>query len=85
MGWLDVKKEYRTDVQALDSLADKWQSTVVSRAELHKLTGGILNGRTMANVECREDSDSIPRFRMGKKVFYQVKDVIDFLKRKTEK
>jgi hypothetical protein len=80
-----MKKEYRTDVSVLDSLADKWPSSVVARAELHKLTGGILNGRTMANCECREDSDSIPRFRTGKKVFYQVVDVIDFLKRKIEK
>ncbi|MCX5880578.1 MAG: hypothetical protein NTU74_01820 [Deltaproteobacteria bacterium] len=80
-----MKKGYRTDVQVLDSLADKWPSNLVARAELDKLTGGILHGRTMANIESREDSDSIPRFRAGKKVFYQVSDVIDFLKRKIEK
>ena len=80
-----MKKEYRTDVSVLDSLTDKWPSTVVSRAELHKFSGGILNGRTMANRECREDSDSIPRFRAGKKVFYQVQDVVEFLKRETSK
>jgi len=78
-----MKKVYRADVQVLDSLADKWPSTVVSRAELHKFSGGILNGRTMANRECREDSDRIPCFRMKKTVFYTVSDVIDYIKRNT--
>ena len=80
-----MKKAYRTDIDALDTMADKWPSTVVSRQEIHKLTGGILHGRTLANKESRENEDSIPRFRMGKKVFYQVEDVIKYLKRETSK
>jgi len=78
-----MKKVYRTDVSVLDSLADKWPSTVVSRAELHKLTGGVLNGRTMANIESLGTSDRIPCFRMKKTVFYTVSDVIDYIKRNT--
>ncbi len=79
-----VKKPYRTDVAALDSMADKWPTTIVARSELGKFTGGILDSRTQANLDCKPDKDSIPRFRMNKKIFYEVKDVIAFLKRKIE-
>ena len=75
-----MKKEYRKDVNVLDELAEKWPSSVVARSEIGKFTGGLLHGRSMANRECRADATSIPRFRMGKKVFYRVDDVIDFLK-----
>jgi len=45
--------------------------------------GHSKTGERWQNRECREDSDSIPRFRAGKKVFYQVQDVVEFLKRET--
>ena len=80
-----MKKEYRTDIEALNSLRDKWPSAFVSRTELDKFTGGILHGRTEANRESRPGVDSIPRFRMGKKIFYQVDDIVEYLKRKVER
>ena len=77
-----MMKKYRTDLDAIDTLADKWPSSMISRAELSKFSGGILNARTEANLESRKDENALNPFRIGKKVFYTVPDVIQTIKRR---
>lgn len=78
-------KTYQTDTSAIDAMAEKWPSTVVSRQELYRFSGGILNGRTQANRESKRDGRALKPFRIGKKIFYRVQDVIDFLKSEISK
>ena len=56
---------------------------VVRRADLTRLTFGILNSKTMANLDSL--GKGIPgRSRIGKWVVYPKKGVTDFLARRTE-
>ena len=75
-------KEYRSDTKELDKLIERWPSAMVARAELHKFTGGILNGRTEANKESRRDADALRPFRVGRKIFYDVSNVTETIKQR---
>ncbi len=67
----------------LDKLKTNWKSPFVSRESLEKFSGGIINCRTMRNLDCQKKG--IPnRFRIGRKIVYSVDDVIDWLKSKYE-
>jgi hypothetical protein len=60
-------------------MADRWPSSIVARSELSRFSGGILNPRTMANLD--SENRGIPNaFRIGRRVGYNVSDVIDFLR-----
>jgi hypothetical protein len=78
-----MRKSYQTDTTVFDELLKKWPSSIVSRSELERLTGGVLKGRYMANLEARGDERALPKFRVGKKVFYRLDDIISYLKRES--
>ena len=52
------------------TLADRWASAIVARGEVEKFSGGVLNGKTLANLD--SIGEGPPRGRMGRKVFYDV-------------
>jgi len=64
-----------------DELKKKWPAPIVARTEVSRFSGGLLNPRTMAN----QDSLGVgPRhMKMGKKVFYTVDDLVNFMKKRT--
>ena len=60
------------------SLADSWPSAFVSRGEISRFSGGIINPRTLAN----QDSQGVGpkgRINIGRKVCYPVSSVIAWL------
>jgi phage terminase Nu1 subunit (DNA packaging protein) len=59
------------------SLARKWPSSFVSREKVAEFTGGIINPRTLANLDSA--GHGIKRFRIGRKVVYRVEDVCEWL------
>jgi hypothetical protein len=64
-------------------LADKWPSPYVSRSEVPRLTGGIINAKTLANC----DSNGIgiaDRIRVGRKIVYRVDALIAWLEARSE-
>jgi hypothetical protein len=63
----------------LKGMAEKWPSTLVVRNEIGKFTGGILQPRTMANLDSVGKGPE-GRFRFGRKVAYPVDSVIRFLR-----
>ncbi len=66
------------------SMVDKWPSTVVARTEIKAFTGGILDEKYCANLDC--EGRGIPgRIRCGKKVVYPVDAVIRFLEERSRK
>ena len=64
--------------QEIRAMADKWPSTIVSRGEVGKFSGGFVHPRTMANLDSRGEGPS-GRVRIGKKSGYTVPTLIDWL------
>lgn len=65
------------------NLADKWPSAWVERNQLGKFSGGLIHPRTMRN--CDSQGIGIPdRVRVGRKIAYPVKSVIEWLERRAD-
>jgi hypothetical protein len=69
----------------IKKIFENWPSPVVTRHQLPKITGGILNAKTLSNL------DSLGKGIKGKFTFgdrivaYPVKNVIEFLEEKIQK
>jgi hypothetical protein len=74
---LPIKK---TDLHAL---ADKWPSPLVSRGSVEKFTGGIINSKTLANMDCQGTGPG-GRVRVGRKIAYRVDALISWLQDRAE-
>lgn len=59
------------------SLSQKWPSSYVSREKVGEFSGGILNPRTLANLDCKGEGPK--RIRIGRKVAYSVRDLCAWL------
>jgi len=59
-------------------MADKWPSSVFSRDQVKEFTGGLVNPRSLANLDSmRKGPDG--RYRLGRKVFYDVEKFVVWL------
>lgn len=66
----------------LSKLADKWPSHYVARDKVSEFTGGMIKGRTLANLDARGLGPK--RFYIGKRrVVYGVEDLITWLEART--
>ena len=63
----------------LQANADKWPSAFVSRTDIAKFTGGVITSRNM-----RVFDKDIEKHRLGRKVFYKVWDVLEYIYKNTE-
>lgn len=66
----------------LDRLKENWPSPFVSRDRIEEFTNGLFKQSSMNTLDARGDGIS-PRYRIGNKVFYEVEEVINWLKTKT--
>ena len=65
------------DKRDFSELAEKWPSPIVAREKLKDFSGGLLNPRTMANIDSRGDG---PRMvKLGRKRGYWVDSLIDWM------
>ncbi len=62
-----------------DQLAMKWPSAWVARKEVARFTGGVLSGKTLANLTSKGESVPVA-IRVGNKVAYDVVELIDWLR-----
>ncbi|MDI6797108.1 MAG: hypothetical protein QMD09_09185 [Desulfatibacillaceae bacterium] len=60
------------------SLAEKWASSVVSRSEVSRFSGGVLHPRTLANLDSLGKGPS-GRIRVGRKVCYPVTELVNWM------
>ncbi|HPR51264.1 MAG TPA: hypothetical protein PLU81_05715 [Deltaproteobacteria bacterium] len=68
---------------SLKDMADRWPSAYVAREKLSEFTGGILNPRSVANLDAQ--GKGIPgRIRIGRKCVYPVNSVIEYLEGRTQ-
>jgi len=65
------------DKTNLKMLAEKWPSAFVARQEVSRFTGGLVNCKTIANL----DSQGLGpvRVRVGRKIAYPVNEFITWL------
>ena len=62
-----------------DQMADRWPSAIVARREISKFSGGLLNPRTLANLDSMGAGP--PRITWGsQRVFYPVGDLVAWLR-----
>ena len=64
------------------SLADRWASPIVARGEVEKFSGGLLNSKTLANLD--SIGEGPPRGRMGRKIFYPVQSLCKWMESRAE-
>ena len=66
--------------ETLEDLRSKWPSTLVPRERIYEFSGGLINPRTMANLDSRGEGPD--RMRIGKKVAYPLDSLIEWMKNK---
>jgi len=59
------------------SLSKKWPSSVVAREKVSEFSGGILNPRTLANLDSKGEGPK--RIRVGRKIAYEVNELCNWL------
>ena len=62
----------------LSYLADKWPSGIVARTKVGEFSGGILNPRTLANLDSQGLGPK-KRIQIGNKIAYPVDSLIEWL------
>ena len=64
--------------QAIKELVGRWPSSLVARSEVRKFSGGILTGRTLANMDSMGTGPP-GAFRIGGKVAYPADRLAEWL------
>ena len=66
----------------LQSLKNHWPSSIVARTAVAEFSGGLLDPKTLANFD--SIGEGPPRSRLGRKVFYQVDDLVRWMESRLE-
>ena len=64
-------------------MVDKWPSTIVSRDQISKFTGGLLSARYMANLDSK-DIGPARVIKVGRKAGYTVSDLVAWLEDRSQ-
>jgi len=63
----------------LQSLADRWPSSLVARSEVPRFTGGLISEKYIANLDsCGKGPEG--RFRVGRKIAYPTDKLVEWLR-----
>ncbi|MEI6127798.1 MAG: hypothetical protein WCQ99_14725 [Pseudomonadota bacterium] len=72
-----MSKTQYTSNPTFSKLAEKWPSAIVARTEVSNFTGGLVNEKTLANMDSLGIGPA--RVRVGRKIAYPVTDFIVWL------
>lgn len=64
-------------------MIERWPSAVVARTEVGNFTGGMMSSKYIANLD--SDGAGPVRVKMGRKVGYPVKDLVAWLRDRSNK
>lgn len=71
----------KTDI--FQAMADRWPSAIVAQADVKKLTGGVIAGKTLANMKSK--GEPVPEsVRIGHRRAYVVDSLVDWLRQRTQ-
>jgi hypothetical protein len=76
--WRDCGASY-----SFENLKEKWPSPFVSRDRIEEFTDGLFKQHSLNVLDARGDGIT-PRYCRGSKIFYEMDDVITWLKTKTK-
>jgi hypothetical protein len=65
------------------SLAAKWPSPFIARQEVEKFTGGIINVKYLANLDCQGLGPK-GRIRIGRKIAYPVQSIVEWIESRSK-
>ena len=65
----------------IKKMLEDWKSPLVARTKIEEFTKGAYKANTFAVYDSTGDGVA-PRFRLNKKIFYFVTDVVSWLKKK---
>jgi len=67
--------------QKLDLMRLKdYYPPIIGRSQIEKFFPGILNSKTLANLESQ--GIGIRKYKLGKKVFYSIDDILNYIELK---
>lgn len=66
----------------LKGLSERWPSSMVSRTEIGRFTGGIISEKYLANLDS-QGIGPLGRIRVGRKVAYPVESLIAWLEKRS--
>jgi predicted DNA-binding transcriptional regulator AlpA len=67
-----------------ERLVTHWPSALVARTEVARFTGGILSGKTLANLASRGEKVP-PSIRIGQKIAYDATALAEWLRNRSER
>ena len=71
----------KTDI--FQQMADRWPSNVVAQSKVSTLTGGVLSGKSLANM--RSKGEDVPESVMiGSRRAYVVSSLVNWLRNRTQ-
>jgi hypothetical protein len=68
----------------LSTLAERWPSPLIARAEVERFTGGLITSKYLANLDSQQGKGPAGRIRIGRKVCYRVDALISWLESRAE-
>ncbi len=72
-----------TTQDQFQKLIDRWPSSMVARTEVNRFSGGILSGKTLANMASR--GEAVPAaLHIGRKVAYDARELADWLRMRSK-
>lgn len=69
--------------QAIKNMAEKWPSTIITRSEVARFTGGVLTGKYLANLDYQGRGPS-GRMRIGRKIVYPINEFVKWLELRSQ-
>jgi hypothetical protein len=64
----------------IQKMADNWPSEVVARTKIEEFTGGLITGKTMANLDSQGEGP--PRVKCSRKTGYPKNPLCDWLRQR---
>ena len=61
----------------IDKMCKRWPSEIVARTKVSEFSGGLLNSKTMANIDSMGEGP--PRIRVGRKVVYITRTLAEWM------
>lgn len=72
-----IKQDY------FDRLVNHWPSAIVARSEVCRFTGGVISGKTLANLASQ--GEAVPEaIRIGNKIAYDSADLAAWLRKRSQ-
>lgn len=81
----DISKNTASTKPDFSAIIENCPCGFITRMEIENVTGGLLNPKSVANMDSDPEVEGIKgRFKVGRKVCYPVKYVIEFLESRAQ-